>query len=160
MRTLKTRLSLFVLLAALGGCSSTSEPQKVKVEPTRTVETVFKGSSVALVKNKIMGACSSAKLTVKSEPLVVTCETRNLAGTRERELTLIVNDEFASDIREVFEFTLVGQGNDVLVKANSLARYQAPVSVLSPNKIKNRNILDDQAEQSLRKLLTQAGASL
>jgi hypothetical protein len=160
MRTFKTRLSLLILLAALGGCSSTSEPEKAKVQPSRTVEVVFKGTSLAQAKNKIMSACSSAGLMIKTEPLVVTCETRNLAGTRERELTLVVNDEFASDIREVFEFTLAAQGQDAQVKANSLVRYQAPVSVMSPNKIKNLNLLDDQAEQALRKLLTQAGAPL
>ena len=160
MRTINMRPIVLLLLAALGGCSSTSEPQKAKVEPTRTVEAQFKGASLALAKNKVMSACSSANLSVKTEPLVVTCETRNLTGARERELTLVVNDEFASDIREVFEFTLAEQGADVQVKANSLARYQAPVSVMSPNKIKNRNLLDDQAEQILKKLLTQAGASL
>jgi hypothetical protein len=160
MRTLNMRLIVLVVLAALGGCSSTNEPKKAKVEPTRTVEALFKGSSLALAKNKIMGACSSANLTIKTEPLVVTCETRKLAGSRERELTLVVNDEFASDIREVFEFTLTAQGTNVQVKANSLARYQAPVSVMSPNKIKNRNLLDDQAEQTLKNLLTEAGASL
>lgn len=159
MPRLTLRLALLVLFAALGGCSSINEPQQIKEEPTRTVEAIFKNTSTDLAKNKMMSACSSANLIVTTKPLVVTCENRKLTGTREKELDLVVNDEFASDIREVFAFTLVEQSMDVQIKANSLTRYQTPVSVLSPNRIKTRNLLDEHAERALKKLLTQAGAS-
>jgi len=142
----------------LVGCGTKESSQPVKQEPAKIVEAVFKSTTISQAKNMLLGACSNNKLAIKSESKVVTCETRNLISRRERELTLAIDDAYASDIREVFEFTLTEQGPDVQVKANSFAKYQAPISVMSANQTRQRNLLDETADATLKKLLTQAGA--
>lgn len=153
------RLSASFIAIILVGCATKESTKQVKQEPAKVIEGTFKASSLSQAKNKLMTACSNNRLFIKTDAGVVTCETKTLTGTRDRELELVVNDAYATDIREVFEFELTEQGADILVKANSFARYKAPVSVLEANQVRKRNLIDDVATEFLKKLLNQAGAA-
>lgn len=154
-------LSASLLVLILTGCSTTKPdaPKVVKEEPSRMIDATLKSASVSQAKNQLMAGCSSNNLLIKTDAKVVTCETKKPIPSRDRELTAAVKDEFATDIREVFEFTLTEQEGDIQIKANSFARFQSPVSVTSANQIKKRNLIDDQAVGTLKKILDQAGAT-
>ena len=152
-------LSALSVAFALAGCGTNEPPKPAKPEPARAIDGTFKASSLAHAKNLLMSSCSANNLSMKSDKNVITCEVKNPTRPRDRELTQAVNDEYATNIREVYEFTLTEQGSDVGVKANSFARYMAPVSVMSASQVRTRNLLDDASYDLLKKILNQAEVS-
>lgn len=159
MNFLQTTLAASLTALALTGCSSTKEPKPVKEPASRPAQASFQAKSSPQVKAMLMSSCSKNRLDIKTELRAVECTTKDLSGARLRVVTNAVNDEFATDIREVIQFTLTEQNGDTQVVANIFARYLSPVSVLSGPETKKRFLLDDASFDMLQKVLDQAKES-
>ena len=142
-------VSAALATALLSGCGS-SEP---KAPPSRPLLATFMATTTGDAKTQLMAACSQKGLRIQSTELSVTCTRTTDAYYRDLMLNRVVNDEFATNIRELIVFDLIPRGNDVRVVGRTYAQYTTPVSITSANEVRKRDLVDDETYTLMQNLI-------
>ena len=158
---LSLRLLLTItVLGTLAACSTDKPASKPAPKPARAAEVIFAGTSIVVVKNAIMGACSTKQLHIQPAGDEVICVRYKTNVQREQIVEAAVNSQFARHPRDLVRFTLTSSGKDVMVLGNALVQFQSPLSVMPDGGYSTAevNLLDDDSFAIVQEILKLAGA--
>lgn len=142
-------VSAALVTALLSGCGS-SQP---KAPPSRPLLATFSAATTGDVKTQLMAACAKNGLRVQSTELTVTCTRTTDAYYRDLMMNRVIDDEYATNIRELIVFDLIPRGNDVRVVGRTYAQYTAPVSLTAANEVRKRDLVDDETYILMQNLI-------
>ena len=133
----------------MAGCGSSTP----KVPPSRPLLATFAASSVGDAKTQLMAACSTKGLRIQSTEFSVTCTRTTDDYYRDQMLNRVVDDEYASNIKEQIVFDLLPRGSDVRVVARTYALYLVPVSITESREVRKRDLVDDETYKLMQNLI-------
>ncbi len=157
---LSLRLLLTItVLGTLAACSTDKPASQPAPKPARSAEVIFAGTSIVVVKNAIMGACSTKQLHIQPAGDEVVCVRYKTNVLREQIVEAAVNSQFARHPRDLVRFTLTSSGKDVMVLGNALVQFQSPLSVMPDGGYSTAevNLLDDDSFAIVQEILKLAG---
>ena len=149
MRKFLIWISAALATAALAGCGS-STPE---APPSRPLLATFTAASTGDAKTQLMAACSKKGLRIQSTEFSVTCTRITDDYYRDLLLNRVVNDEYATNIKEQIVFDLLPRGSDVRVVARTYALYAVPVSITEVAQIRKRDLVDDETYKLMQNLV-------
>ena len=149
MRKFSLGLSALLACVMLAGCGSSTP----KVPPSRPLLATFAASTPGDVKTQLMAACSTKGLRIQSTEFSVTCTRITDDYYRDQMLNRVINDEFASNIKEQIIFDLLPRGSDVRVVARTYALYTVPVSITETAQVRKRDLVDDETYKLMQDMI-------
>ena len=149
MRKITVLLSTALATAFQSGCGSSTP----KVPPSRPLLATFTAASAGDAKTQLMGACSKKGLRIQSTEFSVTCTRTTDDYYRDLMLNRVVNDEYATNIREQIVFDLMPRGDDVRVVGRTYAQFTVPVSITASNEVRRRDLVDDATYKMMQNLI-------
>ena len=142
-------MSAALATIALAGCGSSAPT----APPSRPLLATFAASSTGDAKTQLMAACSKKGLRIQSTEFSVTCTRTTDDYYRDQMLDRVINDEYASNIKEQIIFDLLPRGIDVRVVARTYALYTVPVSITEVAQVRKRDLVDDETYKLLQNLI-------
>ena len=136
-------MSAALATIALAGCGSSAPT----APPSRPL------LATGDAKTQLMAACSKKGLRIQSTEFSVTCTRTTDDYYRDQMLDRVINDEYASNIKEQIIFDLLPRGSDVRVVARTYALYTVPVSITEVAQVRKRDLVDDETYKLLQNLI-------
>ena len=142
-------LSAALATVVLAGCGSSTPT----APPSRPLLATFTAASTGDAKTQLMAACSKKGLRVQTTEFSVTCTRTTDDFYRDEMLNRVVNDEYASNIKEQIVFDLLPRGSEVRVVARTYALYLVPVSITEVAQVRKRDVVDDETYKLMQNLV-------